>query len=156
MLENMRRPKARALLTRDQAVAVFLQKYSNEQHSSTTEKSHAVAEDFGISSKTVRDIWCGRSWLEATYDLWQQVHSHVNIPSHDHGWLRHWIDSTLIIIADSSTRVQHECISIRIQSLEELCSVIFRCWYSTDLIRTSHVLILSKFSRFKSKGEPRR
>ena len=71
--EKQKRPKAHAVLTRDQAIAVFLEKYSERQCSSMTEKSSEVASNFGISPKTVRDIWCGRSWLEATYELWQQV-----------------------------------------------------------------------------------
>ena len=29
-----------------------------------------LASKYGVSSKAIRDIWKGRSWLEATYDLW--------------------------------------------------------------------------------------
>ena len=73
---SSRRSKAKAVLTKEQAIAAFLQKYTNEIYASTTEKSCAVASDFRISPKTVRDIWAGRSWLDATYDLWQQVIRH--------------------------------------------------------------------------------
>ena len=29
-----------------------------------------LASKYGVSSKAIRDIWKGRSWLDATYDLW--------------------------------------------------------------------------------------
>ena len=32
--------------------------------------SQQLASRYGVSSKAIRDIWKGRSWLEATYDLW--------------------------------------------------------------------------------------
>ena len=32
--------------------------------------SQRLASKYGVSSKAIRDIWKGRSWLDATYDLW--------------------------------------------------------------------------------------
>lgn len=74
--------KSHAVLTNKQAVSIFLEKYKEGNYASMTEKSIALAASYGISSKTVRDIWCGRSWLEATFDLWQQVPNIVTIFSH--------------------------------------------------------------------------
>jgi hypothetical protein len=74
---NARKPIAtvssKMILSRDGAVKIFLHKYTVRGYSSLSSKSIALAATHGISAKTVRDIWCGRSWLDATYDLWQQV-----------------------------------------------------------------------------------
>ena len=32
--------------------------------------SALIAVQYGVSSKAIRDIWTGRSWLNVTYDLW--------------------------------------------------------------------------------------
>jgi hypothetical protein len=32
-----------------------------------------LASKYGVSSKAIRDIWKGRSWLDATYDLWNDA-----------------------------------------------------------------------------------
>jgi hypothetical protein len=63
------------VLTKEQAIEIFLIKYTLSHKSSLTAKSTALADKFKVSAKTVRDIWCGRSWLDATYDLWQEVMS---------------------------------------------------------------------------------
>ena len=54
-------------LTGDQAIAIFLQKPNSGQirHRSST----AVAQKYGVSSKTVRDIWCARTWHLQTMHL---------------------------------------------------------------------------------------
>ena len=61
------------VLNKEKAIEIFLVKYSNSDKSSITAKSTALADKFKVSAKTVRDIWSGRSWLSATYDLWQEV-----------------------------------------------------------------------------------
>ena len=66
----MWRPKAHAVLTKEQAINIFLQKNSTG-FASQAQKCAAIASAYSISVKTVRDIWCGRSWLEVTYDLWE-------------------------------------------------------------------------------------
>jgi hypothetical protein len=59
----------RAILTKQQAREIF--GYKNGQGS---ESSHAtstfLSKKFNISSKAIRDIWTGRSWLDATFDMW--------------------------------------------------------------------------------------
>ena len=67
------RDKVQVVLTSDQAISIFLEKYKEGNFPSQTAKSIELASTYGIDPKTVRDIWCGRSWLETTYDLWQQV-----------------------------------------------------------------------------------
>jgi hypothetical protein len=67
------KPKAHAVLTKEQAINIFLEKYISGNFPSQAQKCLALASSYGISSKTVRDIWCGRSWLEVTFDIWGQV-----------------------------------------------------------------------------------
>ena len=67
------RDKVQVVLTSEQAISIFLEKYKKGNFPSQTAKSNKLASTYGIDPKTVRDIWCGRSWLETTYDLWQQV-----------------------------------------------------------------------------------
>ncbi len=64
---------ARALLSKSEAIAIFLMKYTSDGFSSQTAKSVVLSAEYGVSAKTVRDIWCGRSWLGATHDHWQAV-----------------------------------------------------------------------------------
>ena len=72
-----KQPKPRAcpqvVLSMEQALDIFSQRHSQGDRQSLTAKSTALAATFGISAKTVRDIWCGRSWLDATFDLWPQA-----------------------------------------------------------------------------------
>jgi hypothetical protein len=71
--EDVKLQKLHTVLTSEQAVAIFLEKYKGGKYASMTEKSIALAASYGINAKTVRDIWCGRSWLEATFELWREV-----------------------------------------------------------------------------------
>jgi uncharacterized protein YpbB len=67
------RPTPHIVLTKEQAIEIFLAKYSRSNMFSITANSAALAGKFKVSAKTVRDIWSGRSWLNATYDLWHEV-----------------------------------------------------------------------------------
>ena len=62
--------KSRVLLTQEQAREIFLLK-SNHEGSSTHSASIRLAHQYHVSSKAIRDIWKGRSWLQATFDLWE-------------------------------------------------------------------------------------
>jgi hypothetical protein len=58
---------ARAILTDNQARAIFQCKplsVATDRH-----KAGYLARIYGISAKTVRDIWVGRTWYWATYSL---------------------------------------------------------------------------------------
>jgi hypothetical protein len=61
--------RPRLVLTDHQARQIFQLKYSHgfpSAHSAST----FFATQFKISSKAIRDIWKGRSWLKVTFDLW--------------------------------------------------------------------------------------
>ena len=61
----------RAILTPSRAREIFGLKFAHggaSQHSAST----SLAAKYQVSSKTIRDIWNGRSWLEATFDLWEE------------------------------------------------------------------------------------
>ena len=59
----------RAILNAQQAREIFAAKEHNE-HVVTYAASSTLAKHYNVSSKTIRDIWSGRSWLAATSDLW--------------------------------------------------------------------------------------
>jgi hypothetical protein len=59
----------RSVLTIEQAREIFRIKTSHG-HASIHAASNTLALRYHVSAKAIRDIWKGRSWLEATYDLW--------------------------------------------------------------------------------------
>jgi hypothetical protein len=56
--------KPRAVLTKDQVVAIFQIKATNLNSSATS-----VARAYGVSEKAVRDIWTARTWAAETWHL---------------------------------------------------------------------------------------
>jgi hypothetical protein len=61
--------RPRIVLTNQQAREIFQLK-SGHGFASLHAASIRLASKYGVSSKAIRDIWKGRSWLEATFDLW--------------------------------------------------------------------------------------
>jgi hypothetical protein len=64
--------KRRAVLTPQLAREIFRLRYAKlapNSHAAST----ALASKYQVSSKTIRDIWSGRCWLEATSDLWDDT-----------------------------------------------------------------------------------
>ena len=59
----------RFVLTREQVIEIFRIKESCA-NISIHSASALLAVQYGVSSKAIRDIWTGRSWLNVTYDLW--------------------------------------------------------------------------------------
>ncbi len=59
--------QGRAILTDDQARAIFKCKPSSISNDRC--KVALLAKMYGVSAKTVRDIWVGRTWYWATYSL---------------------------------------------------------------------------------------
>ena len=60
--------KPRAVLTKEQAIDIFrLSTFNYSKASRPTATS--VAKAFGVSEKTIRDIWNGRTWCEETLPL---------------------------------------------------------------------------------------
>mmetsp|Transcript_87009 Transcript_87009/g.232015 ORF Transcript_87009/g.232015 Transcript_87009/m.232015 type:complete len:275 (-) Transcript_87009:533-1357(-) len=68
-MRSIRLPRPKRILTAQQAIEVFRLK---DKHGckSVHSASVRVGNQFHVSSKTVRDIWNGRSWLDVTSDLW--------------------------------------------------------------------------------------
>ena len=64
--------RSRAILTKEQAIEIFgyKQKLGDQ---SITAASFELARKYNVNPKTIRDIWSGRSWLDATYAQWEQV-----------------------------------------------------------------------------------
>jgi hypothetical protein len=61
--------RQRTVLTREQARDIFKLKCEHG-YQSLHSASVQLARRYRVSSKAIRDIWKGRSWLEATFDLW--------------------------------------------------------------------------------------
>jgi hypothetical protein len=59
--------RPRAILNKEQAIEIFQIKLDADTRKSPCPPSVRVAVLFGISEKTVRDIWKGRSWARETY-----------------------------------------------------------------------------------------
>lgn len=59
--------QGRAILTEDQARIIF--KYKPSPFAQDRGRAGALARTFGVSVKTIRDIWIGRTWYRATFDL---------------------------------------------------------------------------------------
>ena len=64
--------KTRTILTLEQAAAIFMTRNSDRSSLKTKGKwlsSTKVASAFGVSEKTVRDIWTGRTWFHELIHL---------------------------------------------------------------------------------------
>jgi hypothetical protein len=72
MAEAKQEVRSRAVLSKEQAIEIFRYK-TNLGNKSMTATSIALANKYNVNSKTIRDIWSGRSWFEATFPQWQQV-----------------------------------------------------------------------------------
>jgi hypothetical protein len=72
MSEAKQEARPRAILSKEQAIEIFRLK-TNTGNQSMTATSIALANEYNVNPKTIRDIWSGRSWFEATSPLWQQV-----------------------------------------------------------------------------------
>jgi hypothetical protein len=64
--------RPRQVLNEHQARQIFQLKLSHG-FPSTHSASTFFADRFKVSSKTIRDIWKGRSWLKVTTDLWDAM-----------------------------------------------------------------------------------
>ena len=63
--------RQKSVLTSEQAREIFLKRSSHGFRSQYT-ASDSLASKYLVSSKAIRDIWKGRSWLSATFDLWSE------------------------------------------------------------------------------------
>jgi hypothetical protein len=60
--------RARSVLTDEQAVEIFRLKFTSHQSARPPPATH-VAKWYGVSEKTIRDIWKGRTWRLETWHL---------------------------------------------------------------------------------------
>jgi hypothetical protein len=63
--------RSRMILSRAAAREIFIAR-RNLGLESAHQASIRIAAKYHISSKAIRDIWKGRSWLDATFDLWNE------------------------------------------------------------------------------------
>mmetsp|Transcript_11864 Transcript_11864/g.25473 ORF Transcript_11864/g.25473 Transcript_11864/m.25473 type:complete len:253 (-) Transcript_11864:321-1079(-) len=61
--------RQRIVLSKQQAVEIFRLKSCHGFPTSHAASAH-LANVYKVSSKSIRDIWNGRSWLNATFDMW--------------------------------------------------------------------------------------
>jgi hypothetical protein len=61
--------KPRAILTEEQAIAIFKLKLRASDPNAKPICSETVARAYNIGEKTVRDIWSGRTWNQETLHL---------------------------------------------------------------------------------------
>mmetsp|Transcript_58674 Transcript_58674/g.155166 ORF Transcript_58674/g.155166 Transcript_58674/m.155166 type:complete len:163 (+) Transcript_58674:96-584(+) len=59
----------RVVLTADDAAAIFQMRPSSDEVKSQNQSASAVARKYGVSPKTIRDIWQARTWSRATFHL---------------------------------------------------------------------------------------
>jgi hypothetical protein len=71
--------KQRNALSPEQAAEIFQYKGKHDFTSDHAASIH-LAKKYHVSSKAIRDIWSGRSWLKATFDLWDAGHRPLNNP----------------------------------------------------------------------------
>jgi hypothetical protein len=63
------RAKPRAILTRVEAIEIYLCKLARDASRTSTPSAAAVSRAFSVSEKTVRGIWRGRTWVNETSPL---------------------------------------------------------------------------------------
>jgi hypothetical protein len=79
-------PKPRVILNRSLAAEIYKEKLALEAPTSFESclrdmrvkikgKSVQVSAKYGVSAKTIRDIWNGRTWTSATSALWSSSSS---------------------------------------------------------------------------------
>ena len=61
--------KTRAVLTAQQAVAIFEIKLESKARGKEQPPAQSIALLFGVREKAVRDIWNGRTWFRETMHL---------------------------------------------------------------------------------------
>jgi len=59
------------MLTAEQAVEIYKQMPQDSLH--ITSKSVVMGKQFGVSAKTIRDIWKRETWVKATRHLWSDA-----------------------------------------------------------------------------------
>ena len=72
-IKSLQACKTRAILSKEQAIEIFLIKLENNRDSrcriSSRRSAASVARQYGVSDKAVRDIWMGRTWFRELMHL---------------------------------------------------------------------------------------
>ena len=69
--ENGRKKPWKIILTAEQAIEIYKARPQGESSSATSSfRSNDVAEQYGVNSKTIRDIWNQATWVKATRPHW--------------------------------------------------------------------------------------
>eukprot|EP00960_Hanusia_phi_P035364 751654-Hanusia_phi.AAC.7 len=67
---DKKRKSWKIMLSAEQAVEIYKQLPSDTLH--VTSKSVSVGKQFGVSAKTIRDIWKRETWVKATRKFWSE------------------------------------------------------------------------------------
>ena len=66
-----RRKPWKIILTAEQAVEIYRKRtIGPNSHATSSCRSNEVAEQYGVNSKTIRDIWNRATWVKATRTAW--------------------------------------------------------------------------------------
>ena len=68
----------RPFLSEDQALEIFAAKLRNDENKGIKVRAEDLARKYGVSSKTIRDIWGGRTWAQETSQVKRQKVSTEN------------------------------------------------------------------------------
>ena len=63
---------------RNQVREIFKAKYKSQEFEDKVGQIKFLSKQYRISDAEIQDIWCGKSWLDVTYDLWQEVIQHYS------------------------------------------------------------------------------
>ena len=64
--------QGRATLTSEQAKTIFLRRLA--PWATDRGRAEILARMYGVTAKTIRDIWIGRTWYRATFNLDPSTH----------------------------------------------------------------------------------
>ena len=67
---DKKRKSWKIMLSAEQAVEIYKQLPADTLH--VTSKSVTVGKQFGVSAKTIRDIWKRETWVKATREFWSE------------------------------------------------------------------------------------
>jgi hypothetical protein len=68
--------RAQTRLTKDQAIAVYLAGLGPKSRT----RASKIAAEFGVTSKTIRDVWTRKTWVTETMPLWNMTCSNNFLP----------------------------------------------------------------------------
>ena len=68
--------RAQTRLTKDQAIAVYLAGLGPKSRT----RASKIAAEFGVTSKTIRDVWTRKTWVTETMPVWNMTCSNNFLP----------------------------------------------------------------------------